>query len=170
MTRSGRPLGVAIVAALLVAGLAPVGPAVSAEAPSTAPTGGTVSATVRTNPLQVEVSLPNRNVRTGQRVQVPATIRNLGTDPIDDVVARLQASDSIVIIDSELRDLGTLQPGRQIRVGWQVCSDQPISQLLLVRADATLTGIPISAESDAQLLVVASPGRGGRTCPQLSDR
>jgi hypothetical protein len=168
MTLSGRRLGAAIAAALLFAGLLPVGPAISTETPSTAPTGGTVAATVRINPLRVEVSLPNRNVRTGQRVKVPAIIHNLGAYPIDNVVARLHVSDAIVIIDDAQRELETLQPGRQLRVNWQVCSNQPISQLLLVHADATLAAAPIRAESEAQLLVASMPGRGGPSCPQTS--
>jgi hypothetical protein len=127
-----------------------------------------VSATVQINPLQVEVSLPNRTVRTGQRVQIPATIRNLGADPIQDVVARLHVSDAIVIIDGAQRELGTLRPGRQVRVNWQVCSNQPISQLLLVHAEATLAATPISAESETQLLVTETSGKGGPTCPQPS--
>jgi hypothetical protein len=42
----------------LVAGLLPVGPAVSTEAPSPAPTGGTVSAPVLINPSSTRRSLP----------------------------------------------------------------------------------------------------------------
>jgi len=160
-----RPLGLVVAAMVLATGLLVVRPAGSGATAPAAPSGGAVSGIVLVNPLHVEMSVPRRNVRAGQRVQVSATIRNLGTQPIRDVVARLHASHALVIIPDEERELGIIGAGSQVRASWQVCSDHPVSQLLLVSADAMVDTTPIHAVSGAQLLSVTSAGRGGPTCP-----
>jgi hypothetical protein len=166
MSARGRTRRAVVTSMVLLAGVLAGSSVGSAEPTSGGGPGGTVSATVLVNPLEIELTLTSRSVRTGQRVRASATVSNLGTNPLDEVVVRLHASGTLVIIDQEEQDVGTVEAGSQVRLTWWVCSNEPVSQLLLVSADAILDANPLRAESEAHVLTVTSGGRGsGPSCP-----
>jgi hypothetical protein len=159
MTRL-RLFATCIATALLAIALAPAVPTAAATS------GATATATVRINPLSIELDLPPRTPTAGQQIRARATIRNLGDTPVTDLIATLHVSESnITITDGVDRDLGTFDGGDRTQTAWQLCTEQPGTYLVLVRAEGTLDGAPIVAHSPArQLTITAPPGRRPSTC------
>ena len=160
MTRWRQLVGLASVGVLLLM----AAPARGADAPSQSSV--TVTATVRINPLAVEFDVPYRPPRAGQRIRLDATVRNLGSDPVDELVATLRISEAAVeVADGVERQLGTLAGGRQTRPGWQVCTESPGSYIVLVRVEGILSGQMVVAESPSRVLTFSPPpGRRPASC------
>jgi hypothetical protein len=119
----------------------------------------TVTASVAVNPLSVELEVPSRPLTVGQQIQIQAAVRNLGTEPLQEVVATLRVSEVSVHAYDLSQTLDALAGQQQTRARWKLCGETPGNYMLLVHVTATLGGSPIEATSAARLLTVAETRR-----------
>jgi hypothetical protein len=119
----------------------------------------TVTASVAVNPLSVELEFPSRLLMVGQQIQIQAAVGNLGTEPLEEVVATLRVSEVSVHEHDLSQTLGTLAGRQETRVRWKLCGEKPGNYVLLAHVTATLGGSPIEATSAARLLTVAETRR-----------
>ena len=149
MRRSSNPaLGSALLAVLLAVTTAG---SVSAES-------ATINASVRVLPLEITLELSMLEARVGDAVKARATITNVGTARVANVIAELRVDTSVVAVRGGLTaTIARLQPGKSAAVSWTLCPTAAGNVLVL--ALASVDGA--SVESDTRLLVVSGQRRRG---------
>lgn len=138
------------------------------------PASATVFATVRVNPLRVELSVPEK-VAVGENFEVRATVHNRGTTyMVRGASATLFFPDGLaedgegglIIRGKSERNLGTIPPSREKQARWRVIAEGPPGvYVVMVVAQGTdeATGALLEAEASATITVVeGGSGPGGR--------
>lgn len=124
--RWGRLLGF-----LLLISLAPL--PTTAEAAD----GGTVTATIRTNPLEISVSANPAETAVGDTFQIKASIRNSGDTSVDATAASISFDSSGLILDgSKDLNLNTLPPDETMTSRWDFHALEEGNYILVVEAEA----------------------------------
>ena len=125
-------------------------------ASSTIAQTGAVSATVRPNPLKVEITVP-ANVTVGQWFEISVDVSNLGVEAINRTVATLNTPKDVKVKGKKKR-LGNLGPGEVGVVTWQVKINNSGDFIIQVEATGKLLGEDISASDSAIISATGSLG------------
>ena len=117
---------------------------------------GSVTATVKVNPLVVSLNISSGSVFVGEQFAVQATVVNLGGSRIRRVTATLHMPDGLEVRGPTIHRLGSLRPFGSRDTEWRLTALQSGGFVLMVTAsgvdasDRTL----LTAESDASLITV----------------
>ena len=117
----------------------------------------TLTATVRVNPLKVEVIAPN-TVTVGKWFEIKAEVSNLGTERISRAFATLSAHPEINIRGSERKNLGSLPSGGTKTIKWRVKVDSLGNYIVTVEAKGILAGEEIFASDTIVIFTTDSLG------------
>lgn len=112
-----------------------------------------LTATVRPNPLIVEIIAPS-NVSVGQWFEIKADVSNLGTETISRTVATIYTP-SEISVKGPKEKIGDLAGGGKKTVIWQAKANRPGSFIIQVEVTGELAGESISA-SDSPLISASS--------------
>jgi len=117
-----------------------------------------VDARLDVNPLRIDLAISTIQATVGQRVQVAASVTNLGPSRVSNIVVELRvATGGLRIQGSTVLSISRLQPGQETSVGWAVCGQSPGNYVLMARATVNDAAI----DSPARLLtVIAGRQRG----------
>lgn len=126
-----------------------------AASPTIAQTG-TVSATVRPNPLKVEITVP-ANIIVGQWFEVSAEVSNLGSETVRSTKATINTP-SGVKVRGKRKGLGNLRPGETKIASWQVKVSDSGNFIIQVEATGKLLGEDISASGSTTISTAGSLG------------
>jgi uncharacterized membrane protein len=119
----------------------------------------TVFATVRVQPLLIELTVPATPFSTGERVSVEATIHNLGPASLRDITVELRHPDGPLIVQRPVRHIPRLQGMQARSIDWRLCATEVGVYGVLVRVEAMGADGPTVAESETRLLHVTAEGR-----------
>lgn len=117
---------------------------------------GTVTATVRPNPLEVLVSPPG-SVVVGQWFDINADIVNLGNQTISGTTATIQTPTEVTI-KSPKKKIGNLAGGVTSTVTWRAKANSSGNFVIQVEASGNLAGEQISSSDSALISAVGSLG------------
>ena len=108
-----------------------------------------VTATVKPNPLKVEVFVPG-SVTVGEWFEIDAAVTNKGDERIRRVRATISPVVGLTIIrGSSKKSAGNLRPTETRTVSWRARLDSPGGKVVLVEAVGILSGEEISASDTA---------------------
>ena len=127
----------------------------SGQGPVLAQTASLV-ATVRINPLEIEVTAP-LNVVVGEWFTVSVSVFNRGSETIWKAIATLEAPTGIVVRGKN-KKLGNLEPGEIKTVFWQAKANKAGNFIILAKVTGNLVGEQISA-SDTTTISASSTSR-----------
>ncbi len=116
---------------------------------------GSVSATVRPNPLEVEVFAPS-GVTVGQWFEIKAEVSNLGMERISRAFTTLNTSPELNVRGSEKKNLGSLPSGGTKTVKWRVKVDSSGNYITTVEAKGKLLGEEILASDSVKIFATGS--------------
>ena len=108
-----------------------------------------LTATVRPNPLKVEITAPS-NVGVGEWFDISAKITNFGTEIVTKTTVTLNSPRELRVRNKKKR-LGNLASGETISLKWQVKAKSEGNFIVLVEASGRLEGEKISA-SDSRII------------------
>ena len=111
----------------------------------------TLTATVRANPLEVEVIAPN-TVVVGEWFEITADISNLGGETITKAYATIHKSPKLTVRRKK-KKVGTLEAGQTKTITWLAKVRSSGNFIIYVEATGELAGEKISA-SDTDTMVV----------------
>ena len=117
----------------------------------------TLTATVRVNPLKVEVTAPGV-VTVGEWFDIKAEVSNLGTERISRAFATLNTSPGINVRGSEKKNFGNLPSGKTKTIKWRVKVDSPENYIVTVEAKGNLAGEEIVASDTDMISATGSLG------------
>lgn len=115
---------------------------------------GTVTATVRPNPLAVVVSVPG-TVVVGQWFDTSANITNLGNQTISGTSATIQVPQEVTVRNPK-KKIGNLAGGQTESVTWRAKANSPGSFVIQVEATGNLAGEQIFSSDSAIISAVNS--------------
>jgi len=118
---------------------------------------GTVTATVRPNPLEVSVSAPSP-VAVGQWFDISADVSNLGSERIRQTVATLNTPSELQVRGNNRKGLGNLGSGQTKIARWQARVNTSGNFVVQVEASGNLAGEQISASDTQPISAVGSLG------------
>lgn len=116
-----------------------------------------LTATVRINPLEVEIIAPSE-VPVGEWFEIKAEVSNLGTERISRAFVTLNTSPEFNIRGSEKKNLGNLPSGKTKTVKWRVRVGSSGRYIATVEAKGNLAGEEISASDTTNISVAGSLG------------
>ena len=108
-----------------------------------------LTATVRPNPLKVEITAPS-NVSVGKWFDINAEITNFGTEIVTKTTVTLNSPRELRVRNKKKR-IGNLASGETISLKWQVKAKSEGNFIVLVEASGRLAGEKISA-SDSKII------------------
>ncbi len=111
-----------------------------------------VNATVRVNPLEVEIVSPD-DVEFGQWFSLEVHVRNLGAEPVNNTRLEINGSQKISIRGRKKMILGVLNSNQKEIVVFQVRANLPGEYVVQAEATGDQLGQEISA-SDATVISV----------------
>ncbi len=114
----------------------------------------TLVATVRPNPLEVEISAPG-SVPVGKWFEIKATISNQGSVAVTKTSAKIHKSSTLSIRGKKKR-IGNLDPGSPQTITWQAKANQTGKFVILVEVEGVLEGEKISASNATVILATGS--------------
>lgn len=114
----------------------------------------TLTATVRPNPLELELMAP-QNVVVGEWFDISASVSNKGGEVIRKTWITLNTPGEIVARGVK-KNLGDLQPGETRTVNWRAKANSAGKFVVMAQVTGKLAGEPISA-SDTALISATSP-------------
>ncbi|MCH7730640.1 hypothetical protein IID21_03895 [Patescibacteria group bacterium] len=117
----------------------------------------TLTATVRVNPLKVEVTAPGV-VTVGEWFDIKAEVSNLGTERISRAFATLNTSPEINVRGNVKKRFGSLPPGGTKTIKWRVKVDSPGNYIVTVEAKGNLAGEEIVASDTDTISATGSLG------------
>jgi hypothetical protein len=127
-----------------------------------------VLATVKINPLEVRLSVPNRVVRPGERFSIQVLLRNHGSEFLDDVAIVLHATDEpcIQILGSAGHQQTQLRSRGTISETWRVLAigQDPACAAIVLTASASAKdpgGEVLLTESAAKILKISQRTKPG---------
>jgi subtilase family serine protease len=130
-----------------------------ATAGSTNAESASIEATVRVMPLAISLDLSTSQARVGDSVRARATVTNLGSVRVSNVVIELRVDAAAVSVRGALAStIPRIQPGHAASISWNLCATRTGNVLILARA--TVDGASI--ESPARLLTIS--GQRNRGC------
>lgn len=115
----------------------------------------TVIATVKPNPLNVQVSAP-ATVPVGQWFDVTLTVTNQGLEIIDQTTATLNTPAEITVRGNKNKRLGKLLAGQVKTVDWQAKATTAGNFIIQANVVGEIAGEQIS-QSDSTIISAASP-------------
>jgi len=118
---------------------------------------GTVSATVRPNPLEVKISAPTV-VNVGQRFDINVDVSNLGTETVNDVVVVINKPQGLSVKGKKSLDIGNLLPGETKPIIWEAKASKPLDYIVQVEATGVLFGETITSSDTAVIFTTGSLG------------
>lgn len=123
---------------------------------------GTVTATVSVNPLLIEAKARPKSVFVEKNFQVRAQIKNLGTNPLDDVMATIYLPSGLLLLSDENQYLGEIKAGRKKIASWKVKGQEAGEYIITVSVSGidTATNELITNESSTMVEVKNKP-KGG---------
>lgn len=124
--------------------------------------GGSVTATVRINPLVVTVSVPS-SVTVGEHFNVKVTIENHGESKIKRVVATIDLPDGLSLGKSKAEKImGAIPPYKEKTVRWRVSAEKEGTYVILVSASGEdePTGTLLTAEGSTTIEVAEGSSWG----------
>jgi hypothetical protein len=120
---------------------------------------GSITGTVRVNPLRVSLTLSATSTSVGGAVSATATVVNGGGAPIASGSVALVADPNLAVSGGETRPFGTIPGTGSVQAFWPLCALRPGGYVVV----AVATAGPYQANSAAQVLnVTAGPGQ----CPK----
>lgn len=117
---------------------------------------GIVTATVRPNPLKVDLSAPN-SVQVGQWFDVNADISNLGSETITRTVVTLNTPQELKV-KNQRKKIGNLNSHQTTTVTWEVKANAADNFIILAEVTGNLTGEQISASDSKVISATGSLG------------
>lgn len=117
---------------------------------------GTVSATVRPNPLTVDISVP-ASVTVGQWFDVTADVANLGQETLTQTVVSLNTPGEIKV-KNQRKKIGNLTAGTTQTLKWQAKANASGDFIIQVEATANLAAEQISSSDSQVISAVGSLG------------
>lgn len=118
---------------------------------------GTVTATVRPNPLKVTVSAPP-TVQVGQWFDVTADISNLGSDTVAKATATIFTPTNMSV-KGQKKKVGDVSGGQTKTVTWRAKANSPDTFVIQVEVTGDLLGEQISASGSAVIGATGSLAR-----------
>lgn len=109
----------------------------------------TLTATVRPNPLKVQVSAPS-SVFVGEWFDITLTVTNLGTEVVKKSTATLHTPAEIVV-RGKSKKLANIGPGETKTVSWQAKANSSGNFVILAEVTGNLLGEEISASDTAMI-------------------
>ena len=100
-------------------------------------------ATVRVNPLEVEMTAPS-NVVVGEWFTISISVSNRGSETIRKTTATLETLTEIVVRGKN-KKLGNVEPGEIKTVSWQAKANKAGNFIILAEVTGDLAGEQISA-------------------------
>ena len=114
-----------------------------------------VTATVRPNPLEVEVSAPSPG-GVGKWFSIEVTITNKGIAPITKTFAKIHTSSDLKLkTRGKKKRIGTLTT-RQIKLIWQAKANEGGNYVVQVEVEGFLEGEKISSGNSALIVATGS--------------
>ncbi|MBI2621162.1 MAG: hypothetical protein HYW63_00760 [Candidatus Levybacteria bacterium] len=117
--------------------------------------GGTVSATVRPNPLTVSVSAPDP-VTVGQWFYIKAEVTNLGNQAITNTVVTINTPAGIIVRGQKKIKIGDLTGSQTQTVTWLAKANSSGTFIIQVEATGDLAGEQISSSDSLSISAVSS--------------
>jgi len=117
---------------------------------------GTVTATVRPNPLKVQISAPS-TYPVNKWFPVSADITNQGADPITKIIVTLNA-DPGIRIKSSRKKIGTLGTHQTTNISWEAKATAVGNFIITAEATGNLLGETISSSDSAMIVATGSLG------------
>ncbi len=116
-----------------------------------------VNATVKVNPLEVEIVSPNE-VEFGQWFSLEVHVRNLGAEPVNNTTLEINGSQKISIRGRKRVNLGNLAANQKKLVTFQAKANTPGEYIIQVEVNGMLIGQEITASDTT---VISSTGTLG---------
>ena len=116
----------------------------------------TLTATVRPNPLEVEVFAPS-NVSVGSWFDIKVEVSNLGTETLTNTSALISPPSELVVRGKRKR-IGNLSPGATQTITFRAMAKSSGNLLILVEATGKLAGEEISASDTTMISADGSLG------------
>lgn len=114
----------------------------------------TLTATVRINPLEIEVTAPP-NVTVGQWFEIQVEASNLGPETVKGVKAEINPPTDLQV--SGRHGLGVLKPGETKKARWRARALASGNSIVQVEVTGRLGGEQISASDSAVISALGPP-------------